>query len=258
MRIQLLSDLHLERRPLTFETIVDTSTCADVLVLAGDIGDPRSSIYRSFLTWCSTHYKRVVVICGNHEYRALMPLSFSEADVHMTQLVGQVSNNVVYLHSGHNVMIDGVNFIGATLWSHIPSSVGANYANIINNGLQGMLVTPGVPFTVHSMNNLFKQHLRQIESTILIGKSKSCKNVVITHHAPILKTMYKVEDYPKNHLYGTDLEQYLKYDIVHTWIYGHTHWNALHNIQGTMLVTNQYGNAQSPCRGWSNSCIFNV
>lgn len=258
MRVQYLSDIHLERRPLVFETIVDTSTCADVLVLAGDIGDPRSAIYLQFITWCSAHYKHIIIICGNHEYRTLMPLPFSEVDTCMTNLAAKVSNNVIYLHSGRNVVIDGVNFIGATLWSHIPNTVGADYTDVIDKAFNGMFVTPGMPFTVTSMNNLFKQHLKNVESAILLGKSKGCNNVIITHHAPILKTIYKIEDYPRNYLYGTDLEQYINYDIVHTWIHGHTHWNTLHNIKGTMLVTNQYGNAQDPCRGWSNSCILTI
>ena len=39
-----------------------------ILVLLGDIGKPRSNIYRDFLTMASEAYKSVIVIMGNHEY----------------------------------------------------------------------------------------------------------------------------------------------------------------------------------------------
>ena len=263
MKIQIISDIHLERRPLDYKDILDTNINSNVLVLAGDIGCPRSPIYENFLTWCTVYFNNVIVICGNHEYRTCMPKTFEEVDNIVKSITININAKlpapkIHFLQSGESIIIDDIIFIGATLWSKIPDCVSKDHIEQINSSFNGMMIQKDVNFTVSNMNKLFQFHLQNIEKSILQGIENKLKNVVITHHAPVLKTMYKVEDYPKNYLYGTDLEKYIKYDIINTWIYGHTHWNVIHNINGTMLVTNQYGNNEKPCRGWNSSFFINI
>lgn len=263
MKVQIVSDIHLERRPLDFEKVLDKNVNADILVLAGDIGCPLSPIYESFLSWCAVNFNNVIVVCGNHEYRTCMPRPFDEVDKIVKTITSNIntrftSPKIHFLQGGENTVIAGANFVGATLWSKIPESVSKDYVAQIDASFQGMTIQQGVNFTVANMNTLFQYHLNGIERSVRWGIDQKMKNIVVTHHAPILKTMYKVEDYPKNYLYGTDLEKYLRYDIVNTWIYGHTHWNVVHNVQGTMLATNQYGNNDIPCRGWTSSFFVNV
>lgn len=262
MRVQIISDVHLERRPLEFSMLLDQECQADVLVLAGDIGCPKSSIYEAFLRWCSERYNDVIVICGNHEYRSCIPSSFQDVDERVNHVINSINykskGQLHFLQAGKSVVINGANFIGATLWSKFPESNSDIDISAVNKTCTGMNINNNLPFTVASMNKLFQYHLSGIEQAVINGCKKQLKNVIITHHAPLLKTMYKYADYPKNYLYGTDLEPYLRYDIIHTWIYGHTHWNTLHNINGTSVVTNQFGNNNIPCRGWSNSFFINI
>ena len=257
MRVQLVSDIHLERRPLDYTHVIDVRTNADVLVLAGDIGSPLSQAYKDFLQFCHQHFKTVVVICGNHEYRLCMPRTFADVDKEVAAICASYTqvpgHRVVYLNNGAHLEIDGVNFIGATLWSQIPATVTPDHVALIDKTLHGMLIDEKRPFTTATMNVLCQQHLNGIAAAINSGAARGCKNVVVTHHAPLLKTMFKYEDYPKNYMYGTDLTAHLTGTYIHTWMYGHTHWNTLHNINGTMCVTNQYGNNATPCRGWSDS-----
>ena len=69
MRIQIASDLHLESiKPLppVTELIVPS---ADTLGLLGDIFTLRQSEdYEAWLTECLAHFKRVLVLLGNHEF----------------------------------------------------------------------------------------------------------------------------------------------------------------------------------------------
>jgi len=52
--IQVCSDIHFERGDLTkddFKNIIQKN--AEILVLAGDIGDPFTDIYLEFINYCS-------------------------------------------------------------------------------------------------------------------------------------------------------------------------------------------------------------
>ena len=117
MKIQLLSDLHLETHP----HFVPQAADADVLVLAGDIGsyqagsmlldpyDPDFGLGRfSPLNGWPTP---VLFVPGNHEYdnldwdEAHQRLQATCARLHITWLERQV------------LSLQGVRFIGSTLWS---------------------------------------------------------------------------------------------------------------------------------------------
>ena len=65
MKLNILSDIHLENIK-TFELPLD---CSDqCLILAGDIGYPKSPEYMNFIQKCSSAFKYVIIITGNHEY----------------------------------------------------------------------------------------------------------------------------------------------------------------------------------------------
>ena len=70
MHVKYVSDIHLERMHDVddFSAFVEPpNTAGEVLALLGDIGDPFSSLYTRFLTWCSDHWDNTIVIYGNHE-----------------------------------------------------------------------------------------------------------------------------------------------------------------------------------------------
>jgi predicted phosphodiesterase len=259
MKIQIASDIHIERSGVCFRDTIDTSAKAEVLVLAGDIGCPLQESYKNFLRLCHENFEHVIVICGNHEYRSCMPMTFQDVDSIVSNFCKTLQNHkghhVYFLNNGNKVRIGNLNLIGATLWTKIPDTVGKDCIDAIDKSFQGMAIDPSTPFTVENMNTLFQMHLNGIERSIRM-KEAGTHNIIITHHAPFLKGMYKKEDYPKNYLYGTELSQYLKFDIAHTWIYGHTHWNTLANFNGTMVVTNQRSGNEVPTRGWDTSCVL--
>lgn len=63
MKLQILSDLHLEFSPNFY-----LPKTGNVIALLGDIGYPKSLIYREFITKLSKDYEHVLLITGNHEY----------------------------------------------------------------------------------------------------------------------------------------------------------------------------------------------
>jgi len=65
--VTYLSDIHLEfyKRTIPFGIKLEKS---DILCLTGDIGEPFSDLYFTFLGHCSPLFKYIFIITGNHEY----------------------------------------------------------------------------------------------------------------------------------------------------------------------------------------------
>ena len=70
MKMQYLSDLHIELmhknnfKILCYKIVPK----CDILVLAGDIGNPLHQNYKSFLQLVGDKFKKVFLVMGNHEY----------------------------------------------------------------------------------------------------------------------------------------------------------------------------------------------
>ena len=119
MKLLVLSDLHLEFADMA----VPSRAAFDVAVLAGDIVCPGSKA----LAWArraSTlqRAKAVVLVPGNHEYYdSVMPdelaLMRRLADDTPPLAARPAAGPPVHVLDGNIVVIDGVRFVGCTLWT---------------------------------------------------------------------------------------------------------------------------------------------
>lgn len=124
MRIQLFSDLHLERDP-TFEPLIHPGT--DVIVLAGDIGSyqARSRLpdedfgLARFSPRRTGSTARVLYVPGNHEFDGL---EHDEAYERLQRVCNYLG--IEWLDR-ETIVIGGVRFIGSTLWSDFDALAGA-------------------------------------------------------------------------------------------------------------------------------------
>jgi predicted phosphodiesterase len=117
MRIQLFSDLHLERYP-AFVPAIDPAT--DVVVLAGDIGSYQSGsrltgedfgLARFSPLRAGAPKARVLYIPGNHEFDGL------EFDAAYARLRAACMELGIEWLDRETLVIDQVRFVGTTLWS---------------------------------------------------------------------------------------------------------------------------------------------
>ena len=118
MKIQLLSDLHLEVHP---HFAPEPAPGADVLVLAGDIGSYQSgsllpdgdfglarfSPLPQFAGWPTP----VIFVPGNHEYDAQ---DFDAAHLRLRRTCERLG---LHWLERETLVLDGVRFVGTTLWS---------------------------------------------------------------------------------------------------------------------------------------------
>jgi Icc-related predicted phosphoesterase len=107
----IYTDLYVDAQ-IVFDSI--TWPDAKFLVLAGNIGcSVAFDILAKFLILCKKKYEHVIYVPGNHEY---INCKFDKASIDAK--LEKLCNNckVTYLHK-NSVVIDGVRFIGDTLWS---------------------------------------------------------------------------------------------------------------------------------------------
>ncbi len=125
MRIQLLSDLHLERDP---HFVPACAPDVDVLVLAGDIGsyqagsrlsDDDFGLGRFSPLRPGAPWPRVLYTPGNHEFDAL---EFDETYARLRALCARLG--IDWLER-EVLVLDGVRFVGTTLWSDFEAFAGA-------------------------------------------------------------------------------------------------------------------------------------
>ena len=215
MKIQYLSDLHLELMSThkfgkLCEKIIPK---CDILVLAGDIGDPlhHNDKYKIFLHSMSEKFKKVFLVSGNHEYYGNDIVKTNEG---IEIICGSISN-VSFLNNSTE-LYNGYRFIGTTQWTHITDS-----RYLIND------FSVIKEMDVNRYNNLHKV------SRLFLKKSidKSCadneKAVVITHHLPLhelthQKYLTNFANYKQ--CFSADLHDVICHpNTIQSWFYGHTH-----------------------------------
>lgn len=233
MKIAFMSDIHLEicDKPLLKKYIGS----GDVLVLAGDITSYPNFI-KDFKWINSLEFGHVVYVAGNHE--------FYNGDIVETKV--EIKNIVsgydkIHYLDDEFICIDGVNFIGSTLWTDFDG----------DDPVAKLACQRGMNdyYYIHKYSNtitpqdILKEHkigLTFLENS-LIGIDPE-KTVVITHHTPSYKScpeFFKGD--ALNGGYHNNLDDLIMATQPKYWIHGHTHSHWNYNIGNTNILCNALG-----------------
>lgn len=227
MKIHLLSDLHLE-----FKDFDPPATDADVVVLAGDIHVKGRSV-----EWAQRKFnKPVVMVLGNHDY-------WGGSLLHTRQKAkAQAQDSHVHLLHNEAVVIDGVRFLGATLWTDFAllgnqgmsmweAETRMNDYRKIRNETFGRLK----PYQLQAQHAQSRQFLQKALETPFDGPT-----VVVTHHAPTGQAIPSYyEDHELSASYASSLEFLM--GRARYWCHGHIHESHHLDVQGTKVVCNPRG-----------------
>lgn len=249
MKIQLVSDIHLEFG----HSVRIENAGADVLVLAGDVCCARSFKTKTnelnivnydaykFFEEVSKNFNNVIYVLGNHEhYKA----NFHDTKTYLDDFLKQFNN--VHLLNNQSVVIDGVRFIGSTLWTDmnnncpVTMNMLSQYMNdfriIKYQDLQGnyFKFTPEIAYGEHRLAVNYIGHE--------LGDHPDQKCVVITHHAPSLKSIAPqyANDTLMNGGYASNLE-HMMVDNAVLWCHGHMHNSFDYKVNNTRVVCNPLG-----------------
>jgi predicted phosphodiesterase len=237
MKIQILSDLHLEMLYERDREVVE-QTDADIVVLAGDIHHGPEAT-----EWAAAQAdlldKQILLIAGNHEFYG------KEISSTLALMRQKCEGTRVHFLEKDTVVINDVRFLGCMLWTDYQAtktkaeSMQAA-ADMMNDHrlirLDHQTFTPADALRLHeeSVAWLAKE----------LQKPFDGKTAVITHHGPSPKCQSEI--YPLSNIsaaFWSDLEHLM--GGVDLWVYGHTHSNLDSMVGSTRVVSNQCGYRRS-------------
>jgi len=228
MLIRPMSDLHLEFGDFDIPTLPgDEKT---VLVLAGDVHVGTNA--RNWIEKAAAQFRAVVYVLGNHE--------FYHGDVTRIEQTWQMLELPENVHVLINdcVSIDGVKFIGSTLWSDFNGldwfEIQAAKNNI--NDFQ-VIANKGVRWTPEMAHDRCKLNEYFIREALATANGRT---VVVTHHLPdrsLISPKYALAR--TNGAYAARLR-----DLIYEpdlWIFGHTHESLYLETPNNTIVCNPRG-----------------
>ena len=263
MRVNVISDLHIDFADLTLPG-------GDVLILSGDIFEAKSfkkeiynpemvlleheredkrpdRYYRFILEECSAKYREVIMVMGNHEHYGFK--------FHKTydQIKSQLPDNV-HLLEKESLVLDGVLFLGATLWTDMnrQDALTLYHMQSAMNDYRQITMLNESTGDYHRLQpeKTVQEHLRTLEYfTTALSENKNREGgalpvVVVTHHSPSklsIKPKYE-KDVLMNGAYSSDLSEFiLDHPEIRVWTHGHTHDPFDYMIGETRIICNPRG-----------------
>jgi UDP-2,3-diacylglucosamine pyrophosphatase LpxH len=239
MRALVFSDLHLEHRP---DWRLPTSLPPfDVAIVAGDVHGSPATAVETLATAQGLLGRPVIYVPGNHE--------FYGGQIERRLEDGRaacVGTNVQMLDRA-TVIVDGVRFIGAVLWTDyklhgdpVTAQVAAlrwlNDHRAIETAVAGWerKFMPGHALMRHEADRAY--------IAAQLAEPFDGSSVVVTHHAP-----HPASVQPKwagdaiTPAFASDLSELIAAFEPRLWVHGHMHDSADHVVGGTRVLCNPKG-----------------
>lgn len=286
MKIQLVSDLHLEFSDINIKNVGDTN----VLILSGDIligndlhehpemdygmysnvnledlGRRQQTAlrFRDFLKRCSFQFPHVVYVAGNHEF---YHGKFFATVEHIREECARYAN--IHFLECDTVEINDIVFMGGTLWSDMNKSdpltlhaIGdmMNDFRVIRNDNHGY--TRLRPAHAADRHRKTVEYFKTVLET-LRDKNNQKKVVVVGHHAPTYHSIdarYK-NDKLMNGGYASDLSEFIMdHPEIVLWTHGHMHQPFDYMVGTTRVVCNPRGyETWGEESGWNPELVLEI
>lgn len=236
MKIWVLSDLHLEfadlRQPLTIPG-------ADVCVVAGDL----CRAVANGVHWLGkniAHAMPCVYVAGNHEfYKGSIKEGLADGRAAAEQFPE------VHFLENDAVIIDGVRFLGATLWTDYriegrPALAMAHARERMNDSkFIAKQRNPWQRFLPETAYRIHQNSRKFIDTTL---RADPITTVVVTHHSPHAKSIpLRFKGDVLNASYASDLSNVIDGGRPALWVHGHTHDTCDYTIGSTRVLCNPRG-----------------
>lgn len=236
VKFQYISDIHLE-----FLKKIPK------IKILGDIGYPNTKIYHQFIMQCSTNYKNVFLIYGNHSYYSkLVKKPIYKNCATMKQLenlqfpsnVYFLNNKTLFIDSEDNVYKENVKenlikIIGSTLWSDI----NLNVAHCMNDYY--CIYTETGLLTPYESKELYYKS----KEYILMELNKDpIKTVLLTHHGTNdVCNGIAYDDSKIKSAFVTNIPELFNFKHLQVCINGHVHVSINEKINHIQFLANCYG-----------------
>jgi len=264
MRIQIVSDLHLEFEDINIQNAGNT----DLLILSGDImvaskvNKPESNYgirFRDFLKRVSFQFPHVIYVAGNHEFYS--DGKFFQG-LEELRAACSIHENVYFLERDTKI-IDDIVFVGGTLWTdmnkydpltmHAVRDMMNDYRATINDHEGYRKLKPADTAARHKMTVDYIK--------LVVGENKDKRCVIVGHHSPSYQSIHPM--YASEHLmngaYHSDLSEImLDNPQIKLWTHGHTHHPFDYMIGECRVVCNPRGYDGYEHTGWDPMKVIEV
>ncbi|MGQ3052399.1 MAG: metallophosphoesterase [Roseateles sp.] len=251
MKVLILSDLHLEFAP--FEPVPDLEF--DVVILAGDIHSPA----KRAVQWAADRFrgKPVIYLLGNHEYFD------GRLDTTLAEAHREAEGSNVHLLDGDELVIDGVRFLGATLWTDFALAIETPEGLVSDAGRAMKMATnllndyalirtfdeSAEPDTWRYKQGRKLQaadtlRIHQVQRAWLrekLAEPFSGPTVVVTHHAPHRGSLAQryADDWASG-AFVNELPEAI-FEVPVLFVHGHTHQSFDYRVRSCRVVCNPRG-----------------
>ncbi len=259
MKIRVYSDIHLDSKlhrtgqfwyPKELENDNET-----VLVLAGDIASGLVAfekfeyrmndgtiinINEPWIVTMSRRFKDVIVVLGNHDNWYQFDLMYDAEEI--KNAVKNLGLLNVHVLEKDSVMIDGICFIGTTMWTNITDPVYAMPATINRTMTYDGHIKVGRNELASCWNDVHKRCYDFLETELKRCYDNGIPAIVVTHHVPsetLLNTKYA--GFKSNQYFFTSAEKLMDEYGPLMWFYGHTHYPNSKMIFDTLCINNAVG-----------------
>ena len=250
VRLYVLSDLHLER--CSFEP---REVDADVIVLAGDIARGTQGV-RWARRWAQD--RPVLYVAGNHEFygHALPGL--------IDELRRAAAGSSVRVLENDEVTLDGVRFLGCTLWSDFDFDGPERRAEPMRlcervvNDYEHITFGPGAR-TLAARDTRMRHLSSRRWLGVRLAQPHRGPTVIVTHHAPVIRSRPRQPALRAlAGAFASDVTELMGGDRVALWIFGHTHRVADLEVRGTRVISNPRGYPHQPVAGFDPACVVEL
>lgn len=237
-KLWIFSDLHAEQSVWTLPPIPHN---VDILVAAGDIDSPATRSIERLAKLADG--RPVVFVPGNHEWYATRGHFGVDQEVIRARVAA--ANLGVTMLMDDEIVIGGVRFLGATLWtdfeiqgtpeaSMIFAARGLNDFRYIHPVEGGPHLTPEDTIRWHQASR----------SWLADRLAQRCDlpTVVVTHHLPhphSIAPVYRGD--PLTPAFASDVSDLVDGGGAALWVHGHTHAGCDYQAGGTRVVCNPKG-----------------
>jgi len=237
MKLFIQSDQHHE---IYGENLEFQLPEADVFVCAGDL----TRAVKGGIRWLAENVAPsmpAVYVAGNHEYYKESYLECLAEGVAENRL----HDRVHFLENDIKV-IDGVRFVGCTLWTDF--SVMGQQPLAVMHARGAMNDYKLIKYRKQPFEKLQPQHtmMRNSQSVAFLDAALSMpfdgKTVVVTHHAPHPLSIHeRFRGDLLSAAFVNDLDQLIEHRQPALWIHGHTHDFFDYMVGGTRVLCNPRG-----------------
>lgn len=226
MRIRVCSDLHIDLLR-DFGASLLGEICSDpdydVLVVAGDLAENRS-LGRAFAALdAATEGRPIVYVLGNHDYWR------SPSRAAAVETARELAHGRwIYVLERETVTLDGIRFVGATLWFRHSRD-----RDVIDAGWPDFVYVPGL---MAELPDYARESAEYLAETVRSG------DVVVTHHLPHPNSISsKYRGNAGNRFFLHNVGPIVETAGAALWIHGHTHIQTSYDVGSTHVECNPVG-----------------